>query len=181
MLLSGCASCPVVSCVSVAFVLGFFATGGGTLIPFFSDSGSLDDFVTEESLPAMVFWMFALASVGCVGSMIILLEKIKLAVLDGDLWRSPPSGDGGECRLRREGGPSFDLAAVLRRMASCRFMEGEMVTAGGDFFVGEKAVDEVEGRTTVTWDFGTAGCEVTMAGGDVDVGEVTIRERLMGF
>lgn len=139
--------------MSLAFVLGFFATGGGTLTPVFSDSGSLTDLVTEETSPVSVFWKFSLAFGGGVVAItifLLLFEKIKLAVLDGDLRRSPPNGDVGECRLRREGGPSFDLAAVLRRMASCRFMEGDMVTAGGDILVGRKVVDEEEGRATIT-------------------------------
>lgn len=90
-------------------------------------------------------------------------------------------GDVGECRLRRDAVPSFDLAAVLRRMASCRFMEGEVVMAGGDFFTGERAVDEDAGGTTTEWDLGRVGCEMVMTGGDDDVGEVMIRDRLMGF
>lgn len=72
-------------------------------------------------------------------------------------------------------------------MASCRFMEGEAVMAGGDFFVGEATGDE--GVTKTDWDMCSAGCAVTVAGGDVgggevDVGEVgerKIRDRLMGF
>lgn len=98
------------------------------------------------------------------------------------MWRS--TGDVGACKLRRDAGPAFDLAAVLRRMASCRFMEGEVVMAGGDFFVGEETGDEDAGGDTRDWDLGRAGCEVTMAGGEVDVGdvgEVMIRDLLMGF
>lgn len=83
-------------------------------------------------------------------------------------------GDVGECRLSRGAVPSLDLAAVLRRMASCRFIEGEVVMAAGDFF------EEACGSTT-DCDLGRASCDVTMTGGEVDVGEVTIRERLMGF
>lgn len=121
----------------------------------------------------------------------MLLAKIKLAVLegDGDLRRS--TGDVGECKLRRDAGPSLDLAAVLRRMASCRFMEGEAVMAGGDFFVGEMTAEEEVVGTKMDWDLGRAGSAVTIAGGEVDGGEVDggekgpgerrIRDLLMGF
>lgn len=77
------------------------------------------------------------------------------------------TGDVGECRLRRDPGLSFDLAAVLRRMASCRFMEREVVIAGGDFFMGETGEDGDTGVTTTDWDLGSVGCEVTAAGGEV--------------
>lgn len=191
-MLSGCASCPAVCIcsvstllsISLAFALGFFATGGGTLAPFFSNSVSFADFVMEESSATRFFWLFELVSgevAVSITTFLVLFEKIKLAVLEGDLRKSPPSGDVGDCKLRREEGPSFDLAAVLKRMASCRFMEGEEDMAGGDFFVGEITVDEEVGSTMVVWDFEMAGCEVTMAGGDVDVGEVMIRDLLMGF
>lgn len=149
-ILSCCASCPAVCSVaslvslSLAFDLGFFATGGGTLPAFFNDSASLTTFVTEET--SSLFCTLVLASgTGLVSitTVLLLLEKIKLAVLEGDLgdlWKS--IGDVGACRLRRDGGLSFDLAAVLMRMASCRFMDGEAIMAGGDFFVGEDTVDE---------------------------------------
>lgn len=104
---------------------------------------------------------------------------MKLAVLEGDLWRSV--GDVGECKLRRDAGPVFDLAAVLRRIASCRFMEGAAVMAGGDFLVGERTVDEDVGGITRDWELGRAGCEVTTAGGEEGVGAVRIRDLLMGF
>ncbi len=81
----------------------------------------------------------------------------------------------------RAAGPPFDLAAVLRRIASCRFMEGEAAMAGGDFFVGEVAVDEDVVGIVRGWDLGTAGGEVTMAGGEVGTGEVMIRDLLIGF
>lgn len=109
-----------------------------------------------------------------VTTFLLLLEKIKFAVLVGDLQRS--FGDVGDWMLRRDAGLAFDLAAVLRRMASCRFMEGEVVMAGGDFLVGEMTVDEDAGGTTRDWDLGRACCEVTMAGS-----EVMIRDLLMGF
>lgn len=100
-------------------------------------------------------------------------------MLEGDLQKSV--GDFGAFKLSRDAWLSFDLAAVLRRMASCRFMEGEAVMAGGDFFVGERAVDEVADGSKRDWDLGKAGCEISMAGGVVDVGEVMIRDLLMGF
>lgn len=167
LMLSGCASCPAVCSVpslvsvSLAFVLGFFATGGGILTPFVTEETSR--FFSEVSLASTV----GLVS---ITALLLLLEKIKLAVLEGDFRGS--IGDVGECRLRRDAGLSFDLAAVLRRMASCRFMEGEVAMAGGDFFIGE---------TTAGWDLGRAGSEVIMTGGEVDVGEVMIRDLLMGF
>lgn len=176
-MLSVCASCPAVCAVpslvsvSLAFAFGFFATGGGILTPF----------VTEET--SRCFCEVSVAStVGLVSitTFLLLLEKMKLAVLEGDFRGS--IGDVGECRLSRDAGPSFDLAAVLRRMASCRFMEGETVMGGGDFFIGDRTVDEDAAEiTTEDWDLGKAGSEVTMTGGEVDVGEVMIRDLLMGF
>lgn len=109
---------------------------------------------------------------------LLLLEKTKLAVLEGDLRKS--TGDVGECKLRRAVALPCDLAAVLRRMASCRFMDGEMVVVG-DFFVGERTVDEDTGGITRDCDLGRAGCEVTTAGGEVGTGEVMIKDLLMGF
>lgn len=161
------AVCSVPSLVSISFpfVLGFFATGGGTLTPLCPDS-------------AMVALVSATGLVS-ITTFLLLLEKIKLAVLEGDLRRS--IGDVGECKLRRDAGPPNDLAAVLRRMASCRFMDGEAVVAGGDFLVGDRTGDEDTGGTTRDWDLGRSGCEVTMAGGEVDVREVMIRDLLMGF
>lgn len=111
-----------------------------------------------------------------ITTFLLLLEKIKLAVLEGDLWMS--LGDVGECKLSRGAGPPNDLAAVLRRMASCRFMDGVAVMAGGDFVGGDVTVDT--GGTTRDWDLGRVG-EATTAGGEVDVGEVMIRDFLMGF
>lgn len=113
------------------------------------------------------------------------MEKIKLAVLVGDLWGS--MGEVGECRLRRVVEFSLDLAAVLRRMASCRFIEGDAVMAGGDFLVGDRDVDVAVGGITRECDFGRAGCEITTVGGEVDVGgeadvgEVKISDCLIGF
>lgn len=183
MILSCSASCPAVCSVtspvsiSFPFVLGFFATGGGTLTPF---SASPTSFVREET--SRFFCMVALASgagFASVTILLLLLEKIKLAVLVGDLWGS--IGDVGECKLRRDPGLACDLEAVLRRMASCRFMEREAVMAGADFFVGERTVDADTGGTTRDWDFGKAGCEITMAGGEVGGEEVMIKDLLMGF
>lgn len=111
-------------------------------------------FVTEETSTffptyAMVFG----AGLVSITTFLLLLEKTKLAVQEGDLRKS--TGDVEAFKLRRAGGLAFDLAAVLRRMASCRFMEGEVVMAGGDFFVGEMTVvDEDAGRTKTDWDFG---------------------------
>lgn len=171
LLLSSCpavCSIPSLASVSLPFALGFFATGGGTLTPFF-----------PASLSTPVFSVTGLVS---ITTLLLLLEKMKLAVLDGDLWTS--LGDVGECRLRRDGGFSFDLAAVLRRIASCRFMEGDEVMAGGDFLVGDRAVEEEVVGITRDWVFGRVGCEADAAGGEVDVGEVgviIIRDLLMGF
>lgn len=100
-------------------------------------------------------------------------------MLEGDLWGS--IGDVGECRLRRDVGLSFDLTAVRRRIASCRFIEGTAAVVEEYFFVGEMAVDEDAGGGTADWDLGGAGCMVIMTGGEVDVGEVMIRDFLMGF
>lgn len=186
MILSCSASCPAVCSVSslvsisLPFVLGFLATGGGTFTPFVPISASLTTFVTEET--SRFFSMVALvsgASLVSITTFLLLLEKTKLAVLEGDLQKSV--GDFGAFKLSRDAWLSFDLAAVLRRMASCRFMEGEAVMAGGDFFVGERAVDEVADGSKRDWDLGKAGCEISMAGGVVDVGEVMIRDLLMGF
>lgn len=186
--LSGCASCPAVSIysvstlspVSLAWAFGFFATGGGTFTPFFfsSRSASLTGFDTAESSAATFFWNFA-SGKGAVSitTFLVLLEKIKLAMLEGDLWMSPPKGDVGP---RGEVG-LFDRAAVLRRIASCRFMEGEVVIAGGDLFVGEGGTVEEVCMTSADWDLGTVACETTIMGGDVDVGEVMISDLLMGF
>lgn len=90
-------------------------------------------------------------------------------------------GDVGECRLRRVVEFSLDLAAVLRRMASCRFMEGDAVMAGGDFLVGDRDVDVAVGGITRDCDFGRAGCEITTVGGEVDGGEFKISDCLIGF
>lgn len=111
-----------------------------------------------------------------ITTFLLLLEKIKLAVLEGDLWMS--LGDVGECKPRRGADPPNDLAAVLRRMASCRFTDGVAVMAGGDFFVGDATVDT--GGITRDWDLGRDG-EANAVGGEVDVGEVMIRDFLMGF
>lgn len=176
-MLSGCASCPAVCSapslvsISLAFVLGFFATGGGILTPFVTEETS--GFFCEVSVNSTV----GLVS---ITALLLLLEKIKLAVLEGDFRES--TGDVGECRLRRDAGLSFDLAAVLRRMASCRFMEGEVVVAGGDFLgIGERTVAEDAVEITADWDLGRVGSDGIVTGGEVDVGDVMIRDRLMGF
>lgn len=185
MTLSCSSSCPAVcaapSLVSVSFpfVLGFFATGGGTLIPFCTSSASPTTFIEEET--SGLFGVAALISTTglvSVTTFLLLLEKMKLAVLEGDLWMS--AGEGGECKLRRGAGTPNDLAAVLRRMASCRFMDGEAVMAEGDLFVEDRAVDGDRGGTTRGWELGKACCEVTMEVGEVDV-VVMIRDFLMGF
>lgn len=86
-------------------------------------------------------------------------------------------GEVGECKPRRGEEPPNDLAAVLRRMASCRFIDGVAVAAG-DFFAGDAMLDT--GGITRDLDLGRDG-EVTVAGGEVDVGEVMMRDFLMGF
>lgn len=104
----------------------------------------------------------------------LLLAKIKLAVLEGDLRRS--LGDVGECRLRREPGLPADLAAVRRRIASCKFIEGDAEAAGGDLVVRDDA-----GGTTRGSGLAADGCVIVMAGGEAGEGELIIRDFLMGF
>lgn len=185
MLLSGSSSCPAVGSVpsllsfSFPFVLGFFATGGGTFVPFADGSVSPSTFVGEERS-----WFFCVAAfVSAAGlvsttTFLLLLAKIKLAVLEGDLRRS--GGDVGECKLRRELGPK-DLAAVRRRIASCRFIEGDTEAAGGDLIVRDGTEVDDTGGTTRGSDLAAGGCEATTAGGDVGEGELIIRDFLMGF
>lgn len=144
------------------------------MTPFFTSS--LSTLAAESTL------VFSTTGLVSITTLLLLLEKMKLAVLDGDLRTS--RGDVGECRLRRDGGFSFDLAAVLRRMASCRFMEGDRVMAGGDFLVGDTVVEEDVVGSTRDWVFGGLGCGATAAGGEVEVGdegEIMIRDLLMGF
>ena len=84
---------------------------------------------------------------GSITTFFALLEKTKLALAEGDLWRYAPGGEAGECMLKREGQLSLTvLAAVLKRIASCSLMEGVVVVAGGDFLVGEVIVVEVGER-----------------------------------
>lgn len=187
-MLSGGASCPAVSIhsastllpASLAWALGFLATGGGT---FFLSSGSasLTDIGTVESSEATFFWnlgwAFGKDGVSITTFLVVPLEKMKLATLEGDLWTSPPKGDVGP---RGEVG-LFVRAAVLRRIASCRFMEGEAVIAGGDFFVGEGDMAGDVCVTSADWGLGTVVCEMTIVGGDMDVGDVMIIDLLIGF
>lgn len=165
MLLSGWSS----------FVLGFFATGGGTFVPFVAGSASPSSFVGAET--SWFFCAAALASAaGLVSTttLLLLFAKMKLAVLVGDLWRS--GGEAGE--LRREVGPPRDLAAVRRRMASCSFIEGDTEVAGGDLIVRD-GTDA--GGSTRGSDLGAGGWGVTVAGGGVGGGELRMRDFLMGF
>lgn len=164
MLLS-CCSCPAVgsvpSLVSISFPfdLGFFATGGGTFVPFCAGS---------VSPPAF--------GLGSIATFLPLLAKMKLAVLEGDLRRS--DGDVGECRLRRELGPPELLAAVRRRIASCRFIDGDREAAGGDLMFRDETEDDDTGGTTRGSDLGAGGAA---AGGEVGDGKLMIRDFLIGF
>lgn len=117
-------SCPAVCSSSLVFVLGFFATGGGTLNSFFIACSGLA-FVTAPSV-------FLASDLVSITTFLLLLEKIKLAVLVGDLRTSNP---GGEWMPSRDDGPFRDRAAVLKRIASWRFIEG--VIAGGDLVGGD--------------------------------------------
>lgn len=92
LILSCSASCPAVcsvpSLVSISFPfdLGFFATGGGTLASFFADSASLTTFVTEEVCRLdCTFTVVSGAGLVSITTLLLLLEKMKLAVLVGDL------------------------------------------------------------------------------------------------
>lgn len=158
MLLSGCSS----------FVLGFFATGGGTFVPFVDGSASPSSLVGEETP-----WFFCAAGLVSATTFLLLFAKTKLAVLEGDLRRS--GGETGE--LRREVGPPEDLAAVRRRMASCRFIEA----AGGDLIVRDATEVDDAGGSTRGSDLGAGGCDVTVAGGDVGEGKLRMRDFLIGF
>lgn len=183
---SGCSSCPAVGSVpslvsfSFPFVLGFFATGGGTFVPVVDGSVSPSTFVGEERSWFCCVAAFVSAT-GLVSTttFLLLLAKIKLAVLEGDLRRS--GGDVGECKLRRELGPCKDLAAVRRRIASCRFIEGDAEAAGGNLIVRDGTEVDDTGGTTRGSDLGAGGCEATMAGGDVGEGKLIIRDFLIGF
>lgn len=113
-------------------------------MPDIDGSVSPSTLVGEE---ASWFWFcvaaFASANdLASITTFLLLLAKIKLAVLAGDMWTF--DGDVGECKLRRELGPPAVLAAVRRRIASCRFIEA----AGGDFIVRYGTeVDDTGGST----------------------------------
>lgn len=158
-----------------SFVLGFFATGGGTFVPFVAGSASPSSFVGAET--SWFFCAAALASAaGLVSTttLLLLFAKMKLAVLVGDLWRS-----GGEVgKLRWGVGPPRDLAAVRRRMASCSFIEGDTDAAGGDLIVRDGT--DADGSTRGS-DLGAGGWGITVAGGGVGGGEMRMRDFLMGF
>lgn len=174
MLLSCFSSCPAVASVPslasicLPFVLGFRATGGGTFAPF---SVSPSTFAGEETS-----WFFCtpafVSATGLVSitTFLLLLAKTKLPVLDGDLRGS--LGDVGESESRAPGPPT-DLAAVRRRIASCRFMEGDTDAPGGDLTVRDGAA----GGSGL----GGGGCGVTAAGGEVGEGRLIIRDFLIGF
>lgn len=176
MLLSCSSSCPAVGSVpslvsiSFPFVFGFFATGGGTLVPLCAGSVSPPAFGGAETS-----WFLCVAATGLVSitTFLLLLAKIKLAVLEGDLRRS--EGDVGECRLRRELGPPKLLAAVRRRIASCRFIDGDTEATGGDLIVRDEDGDA--GGS----DLGAGGCDAATAGGEVGDGTLMIRDFLIGF
>lgn len=173
--LSGCSSRPAAGSVpslvsfSFPFVLGFFATGGGTL-------ASPSTFVGEGTSWCLgAGGLVSVTGLLSTTTFLLLLAKIKLAVLEGDLRRS--GGDVGQWRLRREAGPPKDLDAVRRRIASCRFIEA----AGGDFVVRDGTEGGDAGGTTRGSDVGAGGCEVAAAGGDAGEGELKIRDFLIGF
>lgn len=167
---------------SLALALGFLATGGGIFAPLFTDASSLPTLV-EDTIPRFFGTLVLTSDTGLVSldSLLLLLEKIKLAVFAGDLGDVRRSGDVGECSLRQEAGFSFDLAAVLRRIASCRFMDEGAVVTGGDFCVGEGIVAEDVTGAKGEYGLGRARCTGPNAGGEVDVGEVMIKDFLMGF
>lgn len=155
-MLSGYACCPaactcivsMLSSVSLAFPFGFFATGGGTLTPTFWGSVALRGLGTDVSSARFFFKLpCATGKEVSITTFFVLFEKTKLPLVVGDLWRSKPCGDVGECKLRRQGALSLAvLAAVLKRIASCSLIEGVVVVAGGDFLVGEVTMAEVGGR-----------------------------------
>lgn len=136
------------------------------MTPFFSDSASLTALANGER--AGLFCTSPGASgLVSITTFLLVLEKMKLAVLVGDFRKS--LGEVGEFRLRREAGDSLDRAAVLSRITSCRFMEGAAV-AEGDFFTGETTVVEDAGEITI-------GGTAAVAGGDFSAGEeVTLDE-----
>lgn len=185
MLLCCSSSCPAVASVpslasiSLPFVLGFCATGGGTFAPFCAGSVSPSTFAGEETS-----WLFcAPAFVSAPGlvsitTFLLLLAKTKLAVLDGDLRGS--LGDVGESE-RRALGPPMDLAAVRRRIASCRFIEGDTDAPGGDLTVRDGTEDVDAGGAAGGSGSGGGGCGVTTAGGEVGEGRLIIRDFLIGF
>lgn len=149
-------------------------------MPFCAGSVSPPAFGGEETS-----WFFCVAAfVSATGlvsiiTFLLLLAKIKLAVLEGDLQR--PAGDVGECRLRREPGPPTLLAAVRRRIASCRFIDGDTEAAGGDLIVKDGTDDDDTGGTTRGSDLGAGGCGAATAGGEVGEGGWMIRDFLIGF
>lgn len=185
MLLSCCSSCPAVGSVSslvsisFPFVLGFFATGGGTFVPFCAASVSPPAFGGEETSWFLCVAAFVSATGLASITTLLLLAKIKLAVLEGDLQRS--DGDVGECRLRRELGTPKLLAAVRRRIASCRFIDGDTEAAGGDLIVRVETEDDDTGGTTRGSDLGAGGCDAATAGGEAGDGKLMIRDFLIGF
>lgn len=149
-------------------------------MPLVDGSVSWSTFVGKETP-----WFFCVApfvsATGLVSTttFLLLLAKIKLAVLEGDWRRS--GGDAGKCELRRELGPPKDLAAVRKRIASCRFIEGEAEAVAGDLIVRDGTEVDDTGGTTRGSDCGAGGCAVPTAGGDVGEGELIIRDLLMGF
>lgn len=182
MLLSGCSSSPAdgstpsLVSVSFSFVLGFFATGGGSFAPL------VDSSVSPSAVGEEMSWFFCAAALLSVNGLVstttflLFLAKMKLAVLEGDLRRS--GGDVGECRLRRALGPPRDLAAVRRRIASCRFIDGDTEAAAGGLTARDGTDAAGIGRGS---GLGAGGCKVTTAGGDVGGGTLIIRDFLMGF
>lgn len=181
MLLSCCSSCPAVgsvpSLVSISFPfdLGFFATGGGTFVSFCAGSVSPAAFGgAETSWFLCVAAFVSAAGLVSITTFLLLLAKMKLAVLEGDVRRS--AGDVGEGRLRRGLGPPRLLAAVRRRIASCRFIDGDTEAAGGDLIVRDETEDEDTGGATRGSDVGAGGCHAATAGG-----ELMIRDFLIGF
>lgn len=137
------------------------------MAPFFSDSASLTALANGER--AGLFCTSPGASgLVSITTFLLVLEKMKLAVLVGDFRKS--LGEVGEFRLRRDAGESLDRAAVLSLIASCRFMEG-VAMADGDFFTGETTVvEDGVGETTI-------GGTAAVAGGDFSAGEeVTLDE-----
>lgn len=186
MLLSCSSSCPAVGSVpslvsfSFPFVFGFFATGGGTFVQFCAGSVSPPAFGGEETSWFLCVACFvSVTGLVSITTFLLLLAKIKLAVLEGDLRRS--DGDVGECRLRRELGPPKLMAAVRSRIASCMFIDGDTEAAGGDLIIRDETEDDDTGGTTRGSDLGAGGCDAATAGGEVGAGKLMIRDFLIGF